>query len=164
VPLLIDAEGNVIAGHGRLLAAKRLGREQVPTILLDHLSESQRRAFMIADNRLTEIAYWDDRLLAEELQALSSVELDFDIEAIGFDMGEIDLRIESLDPKETSAVELPIPEVSGPAVTRVGDLWLIGQHRLICGDARSGAAHAELIGAERATAVFTDPPRPPAAE
>jgi ParB-like chromosome segregation protein Spo0J len=99
VPLLIDRDLNVIAGHGRLLACKRLGWSEVPTIRLEHLSESQRRAFMLADNRLTEIASWDDRLLAEQLQALSSVELDFDIETIGFDMGEIDLRIESLNPK-----------------------------------------------------------------
>ena len=112
---------------------------------------------MIADNRLTEIASWDNRLLAEQLQALSSVKLDFDIETIGFDMGEIDLRIESLSAKETSASELPIPDVSGPAVTPSG-IWLIGRHKLLCGDARSGAAHAELIGTERAAAVFADPP------
>jgi ParB-like chromosome segregation protein Spo0J len=87
VPILVDADLNVIAGHGRLLACKRLGWREVPTIRLEHLSETQRRAFMIADNRLTEIASWDDRLLAEQLQALSSVELDFDIETIGFDMG-----------------------------------------------------------------------------
>jgi DNA modification methylase len=158
VPILVDADLNVIAGHGRLLACKRLGWREVPTIRLEHLSETQRRAFMIADNRLTEIASWDDRLLAEQLQALSSVELDFDIETIGFDMGEIDLRIESLNAKDTSAAEPPIPDVSGPAVSRVGDLWLLGRHRLLCGDARDEAAHAELMGTERAAAVFTDPP------
>ena len=86
VPLLVDAECNVIAGHGRLLAAKRLGWHQVPTIRLDHLSEAQKRAFMIADNRLAEVAVWDDRLLAAQLKALASVELNFDIETIGFDM------------------------------------------------------------------------------
>jgi ParB-like chromosome segregation protein Spo0J len=85
---------------------------EVPTIRLEHLAEAQKRAFMIADNRLTEIASWDDRLLAEQLQALSSVELDFDIETIGFDMGEIDLRIESLSARETSAAEPPIPHLS----------------------------------------------------
>jgi DNA modification methylase len=158
VPLLIDRDLNVIAGHGRLLACKRLGWNEVPTIRLEHLSEAQKRAFMIADNRLTEIASWDDRLLAEQLQALSSAELDFDIEAIGFDMGEIDLRIESLNAKDTSAAEPPIPDVSGPAVSRLGDLWLIGQHKLLCGDARSEAAHAELMGTKRAAAVFSDPP------
>jgi len=113
---------------------------------------------MIADNRLTEIASWDDRLLAEQLQALSSLELDFDIETTGFDMGEIDLRIESLNAKDTSALELPIPDVSGPAVSRLGDLWRLGRHRLLCGDARSEAAHAELTGTERAAAVFADAP------
>jgi DNA modification methylase len=158
VPLLIDRDLNVIAGHGRLLACKRLGWSEVPTIRLEHLSESQRRAFMLADNRLTEIAAWDDRLLAEQLQALSSAELDFDIETIGFDMGEIDLRIESLNAKEAGAVEPPIPDVSGPAVSRIGDLWLLGRHRLLCGDARGEAAHADLMGTERAAAVLSDPP------
>jgi DNA modification methylase len=158
VPILVDADLNVIAGHGPLLACKRLGWSEAPTIRLEHLSEPQKRAFMIADNRLTEVASWDDRLLAEQLQALSSVELDFDIETIGFDMGEIDLRIESLNTKETSASEPPIPDVTGPAVSRAGDLWLIGRHRLLCGDARDEAAHAELMGAERAAAVFSDPP------
>jgi DNA modification methylase len=158
VPLLVDANDNVIAGHGRLLACKRLGWTEVPTIRLEHLSETQRRAFMIADNRLTEIASWDDRLLAEQLQALSNVELDFDIETIGFDMGEIDLRIEQLSAKETGAAEPPIPDVSGTVVSRVGDLWLIGRHRLLCGDAREAAAHGLLIGTERAAAVFSDPP------
>jgi ParB-like chromosome segregation protein Spo0J len=86
VPVLIDAERRVIAGHGRLEAAKRLGLKEVPTIRLEHLSEMQKQAFMIADNRLTEIASWDDRLLAEQLRALASVDLDFDIETIGFDM------------------------------------------------------------------------------
>ncbi len=158
VPVLIDRDLNVIAGHGRLLACKRLGWSEVPTIRLEHLSEAQKRAFMIADNRLTEIASWDDRLLAEQLQALSSVELDFDIETIGFDMGEIDLRIESLNAREASPAESPVPDVSGPAVSRLGDLWLIGRHKLLCGDARSEAAHAELMGTERAAAVFSDPP------
>ena len=108
-PILVDGDLNVIAGHGRLLACKRLGWAEVPTAQLGHLSETQKRAFMIADNLLTEIASWDDRLLAEQLQILASVELDFDIETIGFDMGEIDLRVESLNAKETSAAEAPIP-------------------------------------------------------
>lgn len=158
VPLLIDRDLNVIAGHGRLLACQRLGWGELPTIRLEHLSEAQKRAFMLADNRLAEIASWDDRLLAEQLHALSSVELDFDIETIGFDMGEIDLRIESLNAREASPAELPIPDVSGPAVTRVRDLWRLGRHRLLCGDARDEAAHRELMGTERAAAVFSDPP------
>jgi ParB-like chromosome segregation protein Spo0J len=155
VPIL---DLNVLAGHGRLLACKRLGRSEVPTIRLEHLSEAQRRAFMIADNRLTEIASWDDRLLAEQLRTLANVELEFDIETIGFDMGEIDLRIESLNAKEAGVAEPPIPDVSRPAVSRVGDLWLLGRHRLLCGDAREQATQVELMGTERAAAVFTDPP------
>jgi ParB-like chromosome segregation protein Spo0J len=94
VPILIDAELKVIAGHGRLLACRHLGRSEVPTISLEHLSEAQARAFMIADNRLTEIASWDDRLLGEQLRELSELNLDFRLEATGFDMGEIDLLIE----------------------------------------------------------------------
>ena len=148
----------MIAGHGRLLAAKRLGWTEIPTVRLEHLSETQKKAFMIADNRLAEVAVWDDRLLAEQLKALASVELAFDIETIGFDMGEIDLRIESLAVKNTDASEQAIPEVVGPAVSRVGDLWLLGRHRVLCGDALDEAAHAALMGGERGSAVFTDPP------
>ena len=109
VPVLVGANLNVIAGHGRVLAAKQLGLTEVPTIRLDHLTEVQRRAFMIADNRLTEIAVWDDRLLAEQLKELASVDLDFDIEATGFDLGEIDFRIESLwaRPASRSSPDLP---------------------------------------------------------
>ena len=158
VPVLIDSGGNVIAGHGRLLAAKRLGLTEIPTVRLEHLSETQRTAFMIADNRLAEVAVWDNRLLAEQLKALASVELAFDIEAIGFDMGEIDLRIELLAAKEAGVSEPAIPEVVGSAVSRVGDLWLLGRHRVLCGDALDEAAHAALMGGERGSAVFTDPP------
>jgi DNA modification methylase len=160
VPILIDADGGVIAGHGRLAAVKQLGWTEVPSILLDHLSEAQKRAFMIADNRLAEVAIWDDRLLAEQLKALASVELSFDIETIGFDMGEIDLRIESLDTgsQHGKPSEAPIPAISGEAVTRAGDLWLLGRHKLICGDARDGNAHRLLLGSQRAAMVFTDPP------
>src|SRR5438270_1755228 len=104
VPILIARDGNIIAGHGRWLACRELGITEVPTLCLDHLTPAQARAFMIADNRLAEIATWDDRLLAQQLKELSVVGLDFDIEAIGFEMGEIDLRIASLDdPAEAEA-------------------------------------------------------------
>jgi len=95
VPILTDAGGQIIAGHGRFLAARRLGLTEAPTIRIEHLTAPQRRAFMIADNRLTEISQWDDRLLAEQLKELSELDLSFDLEATGFDIGEIDLRIES---------------------------------------------------------------------
>ena len=97
VPILIDREGKVIAGHGRLAACGALGWSEVPTLCLDHLTPAQARAFMIADNRLTEISTWDDRLLAEQLKDLSLSGLDFDLEITGFEVAEIDLRIASLD-------------------------------------------------------------------
>ena len=93
VPVLVDRDGNIIAGHGRVLASRELGSTEVPTLRLDHLTAEQARAFMIADNRLTEIATWDDQLLAQQLKELSLLDLDFCIEVIGFEMGEIDLRI-----------------------------------------------------------------------
>ena len=94
VPILIDRTGAVLAGHGRVLAARRLGLREVPTIALDHLSEAERRAFMIADNRLAELASWDDRRLGVELEALKSLDLDFSIEATGFELDEIELKID----------------------------------------------------------------------
>jgi len=99
VPILVDRHGNVICGHGRLLAARELGWTEVPTLCLEHLSPAQARAFMITDNRLTEIATWDDRLLAQQLKDLSLLGLDFSLEVTGFEMGEIDLRINSLEDK-----------------------------------------------------------------
>ena len=100
VPVLVDGELNVVAGHGRLLACQHLGWSEVPTIRLEHLDAAQRRAFMIADNRLNETSTWDDRLLAQQLKELSILDLDFSLETTGFDMGEIDLRIESLNVNE----------------------------------------------------------------
>ena len=97
VPVLVDCHGNVVCGHGRLLACRELGMTEVPTLCLDHLTPAQARAFMIADNRLTEIATWDDQLLAQQLKDLSLSGLDFSLEVIGFEMAEIDLRISSLD-------------------------------------------------------------------
>src|SRR5690349_7586387 len=124
VPVLVDHEGKVIAGHGRLAPCRSLGASQVPTLCLDHLTPSQARAFMIADNRLTEIASCDDRLLAEQLKDLSLIGLDFDIEVTGFEMAEIDLRIASLEypseQRDDAADVVPdIPE--GAPVSKVGD-------------------------------------------
>jgi DNA modification methylase len=161
VPVLIDRENNVGAGHGRLLACAELGWTEVPTICLDHLTPAQVRAFRIADNRLTEISTWDDRLLAEQLEELSLLGLDFNIEVIGFDMGEIDFRIASLEgpsePDDDPADALPeIP--AGPPLSSLGDLWILGRHRVLCGSALDRHAFATLFGDERAAMVFTDPP------
>ena len=161
VAILTDRYGNVIAGHGRLLAAKLLGITEVPTLCLDHLTSAQARAFMIADNRLTENSVWDDRLLAEQLKELSLLGLDFDIEVTGFDMGEIDLRIASLDepcdPSDDPADVLPESPTS-PPVSKIGDLWQLNQHRVFCGNALDAAAFAALMSDDRAAMVFTDPP------
>src|SRR6267143_6427660 len=138
VPVLVDRQGNVVCGHGRLLACRELDMTEVPTLCLDHLTSAQARAFMIADNRLAEIATWDDQLLAQQLKDLSLLGLDFSLEVTGFEMGEIDLRIASLE--ETPAQEDDpadvLPEISsGPQVSKIGDLLLLGQHRILCGNA-----------------------------
>src|SRR5437762_2544746 len=161
VPILIDREGKVIAGHGRLLACRLLGVTEVPTLCLDHLTPAQARAFMITDNRLTEIATWDDRLLAQQFKEFSLLGLDFNIEVTGFDMGEIDLRIASLDdvsdPADDPAEALP-EFTTRPPLSQIEDLWMLGRHRLLCGSALDGAAFAALMGLERASTAITDPP------
>src|SRR6266478_6611624 len=161
VPILIDRDGKIIAGHGRVLAARMLDITEVPTLCLDHLTPAQTRAFMIADNRLTEIATWDDRLLAEQLRDLSLEGLDFSLEVTGFEMGEIDLRIASLDdtPVQDDDPADAVPEVStGPSVSKLGDLWLLDEHRVLCGDVLDVAAFRHLMGGQKAAMVFTDPP------
>ena len=161
VPVLVDSQLRVIAGHGRVLACKRLGISEVPTIRLEHLSEHQIRAFTIADNRLTENADWDDRLLGEELKMLSEAELDFSLEVTGLEMCEIDIFIENLAPvaheAEDPADVIPDSE-SKPQVTKPGDCWVLNRHRVFCGDARHVSAYSVLMEGQRAHMVFTDPP------
>jgi 16S rRNA G966 N2-methylase RsmD len=143
-----------------VLAAEELGIAEVPTLCLDHLTPEQARAFQIADNRLTEISTWDDRLLAEQLKALSQVSLDFEIEVTGFEMGEIDLRIASLeDPADADDDPADVvPDIPATPVSKLGDLWLLGRHRLSCGSALDALAFSALMGEQRAAMVFTDPP------
>ena len=141
VPILIDGNGAVLAGHGRVLAARRLGLSEVPTIALDHLSEPERRAFMIADNRLAELASWDDRRLGVELKALKSLDLDFSIEATGFELDEIELKIDPRIKSGGSRAPGKRPAAASPKASPVaqpGDEWTLGPHRLLCGnDVRS---------------------------
>src|ERR1700730_7308754 len=161
VPVLVGRHGDVIAGHGRLMACPELGITEGPTLCLDHLTPAQARAFMIADNRLTEIAIWDDRLLAEQLRDLSLSGLDFSLEVTGFEMGEIDLRIASLDDLRVGDEDPAdvLPEVAvGPPVSKLGDLWLLGRNRLLCGSALGAASFPAVLRKESATMVFTDPP------
>jgi DNA modification methylase len=158
-PVLIDNHGQIIAGHGRVEAAKLLGMHSVPTLRLSHLSAADKRAYIIADNRLAEKAGWDRELLAIELQAL--IDLDFDVGLTGFEMGEIDILLNDADEakRETAG---PEDKVSDPlpdnVVSKPGDLWLIGNHRLLCGDARISAAYQQLLDGEKAELVITDPP------
>lgn len=152
-PLLIDRHGMVVAGHGRLEAAKLLGLAEVPTLRLDHLSPEQVRAYVIADNRLAEKSGWDQELLSLELGEL--VDLDLDIQLTGFDTAEVDALLSPMLDDEEMAVE---PDPAQPVVSRVGDLWELGPHRLLCGDSTTPASYAQLLGGERAQLVFTDPP------
>jgi len=157
-PLLVDEQGAVVAGHGRLEAAKSLGLAEVPTIALGHLTPEQKRAYVIADNRLAELAGWDRELLAVEFKELTQLDLAFEVEITGFDMAEIDVLI---DPPAMPKKADPLDEVlepQGPAVTRAGDLWLLGRHRLLCGDARDPACYGTLLAGDIAQMVFTDPP------
>jgi DNA modification methylase len=159
-PVLVDADLNLITGHGRLRAGRQLGMTEVPTVRVDHLTPDQIRAFRIADNRLTENATWDDRLLAEQLRDLSLAGLDFDIEVTGFEMAEIDLRITALDgtPEQGNDPADVVPEVLPGTVSKFGDMWFLNRHRVLCADARDGAAFAALMGEEHAAIIFTDPP------
>ncbi len=158
-PVLVDQANVIIAGHGRVEAARLLGLETVPTIQLEHLCEAQKRAYILADNRLAEKAGWDREILAIELQNLMSFELDFEISATGFELPEIDVLIEELEQKPLKADPLDeVPVVTGPAVTKPGDVWQIGPHRLICGDATKPETYAQVLEGEIAQMVFTDPP------
>lgn len=159
-PILIDGSGGVIAGHGRLEAAKLLGLERVPTIRLADMTEAQVRAYVIADNRLAELAGWDDELLAIELQALTEIDLDFDIEITGFATAEIDGLITGLNGTEDDDEADRLPEIdeTTPPITQAGDLWLLGRHRLLCADATKADSFTHLMDGEAARMVFTDPP------
>ncbi len=160
-PILVDSAAGVIAGHGRLQAARKLGLTEVPVIVLDHLDENDRRAFLIADNRLGELAGWDNEMLALELKGLADA--GFDSTLAGFDQKEIDDYLASLelrDEPEAAATsgEEAIPEPPVEPVTKPGDLWLIGQHRLICGDCRNREILSRLFEGRKANAVITSPP------
>ncbi len=161
VPVLADRESKVLAGHGRVHAARRLGLHDIPVIRLEHLTAEQARAFSIADNRLSETSSWDDQLLGEILRDLAAVELNFDLEATGFTMGEIDLRIEGLSASTIGSPDpadvLPVA-VDRPPVSRPGDLWQLGRHRLLCGSALDRTSYGRLMQGAVADLVFTDPP------
>jgi DNA modification methylase len=156
--ILIDDDLTILAGHGRVEAAKLLGLTSVPTVRLSHLSDADKRAYVIADNRLAEKAGWDRKLLAIELQGL--IDIGFEVELTGFETPDIDLLLdEALEATGLSPADDQLPMIrSGAPTSQRGDLWVLGAHRLLCGDARAPASYTRLLGGKAADLVFTDPP------
>jgi DNA modification methylase len=152
-PVLVDGANGIIAGHGRVMAARKLGLATVPVIELGHLTEAQKRAYILADNRLAEQAGWDRELLALEVGELG--DLGIDLEALGFEAGEIDALLNrgEADPREDETPDLPAVPVARP-----GDLWVLGAHRLICGDATDGGTVTRVLDGVRPHLMVTDPP------
>ena len=157
-PILVDTNAGIIAGHGRLLAARKLRLDHVPVVVLDHLTETQKRAYILADNKLAEQAGWDDDLLRGELADLKDADLN--LEVLGFSEDELRTLLAEAEPAPagTPEEEEEIPEAPVDPVTRPGDIWLIGKHRLICGDCRDRATVAQLLNGSSANVVITSPP------
>jgi DNA modification methylase len=159
-PILVSDELEILAGHGRAAAAQLIGLKQAPIVRLSELSPAEKKAYVLADNKLALNAGWDQEVLAIELQGL--IDLGFDVEATGFALGEIEVILDEAaeatpnDPIGGAEDEIPI--VGDSAVSRSGDVWLVGRHRLVCGDARDAEAYQALLGIERADLMFTDPP------
>lgn len=158
-PVLISDDDTILAGHGRVAAAKLVGMTHVPTVRLSHLNAADRRAYVLADNKLALNAGWDQELLATELQTL--VDLDFDVELTGFSLSEIDLTLDAAAERKVPGphgLADEIPPLSTSAVSLQGDIWHCGRHRVLCGDARAESDYAALLDGEKADLIFTDPP------
>jgi DNA modification methylase len=159
-PILVSDELEILAGHGRVAAAQLIGMKQAPIVRLSDLSPAERKAYVLADNKLALNAGWDREVLAIELQGL--IDLGFEVEATGFALGEIEVILdeaaEGAPNYPLDGAEDEIPLVRDAAVSRSGDVWGVGRHRLVCGDARDASAYQALLGDERADLIFTDPP------
>ena len=155
-PILVDNQNGIIAGHGRLLAARMLGLERVPVVVLDHLSEAQRRAYIIADNKLAELAGWNEDLLSFELGVLQDG--GFEMASIGFTDVELENLIDSFDHNMGLTDEDHIPEIPDEPISRLGDIWVLGRHRVACGDSTDAGAMRKMMGGVEADLLFTDPP------
>jgi len=155
-PILVDSNAGIIAGHGRLLAARKLNLAEVPVVVLDHLSETQRRAYIIADNKLALNAGWDEKILAAELRALESDGLDLAL--VGFSNDELEDLLVDDDPQSAPEAEEQILDAPANPVTRPGDLWTIGPHRLVCGDCRDMTIVLKLLDNARPAICITSPP------
>ena len=162
VPCLVADDGELIAGHGRVLAATQLGLTEAPVIVLGHLTEVQRRAYRLADNKLTELGTWDEALLSAELNDLLAE--DFDLSLVGFSDGELDKLLAYVpegDGEDGGGASVPpvtIPEPPRNPASQTGDLWILGDHRLLCGDSTSATDVRRLMNGERAILFATDPP------
>lgn len=158
-PVLVDQANMILAGHGRIEAARLLGMPEVPCVRIEHMTPEQKRAYVLADNKLALNAGWDEDLLAEELKELLAIDLDFDIGVTGFSIPEIDSLVEGIGPEEPgNPEEDKLPDLDDAARCRLGDIWQLGRHRLICGSALDRSVVAALMGGEKARMVFADPP------
>ena len=157
-PLLVDESGTVLAGHCRLEAAKLLKLAKVPTICIDYLTEAQKKAYIIADNRLGERSFWSKPLLAKELAAILELDDNFDLELTGFELGTIELLLDQDAAVAAKEESIAAPVVNEPAVCKRGELWRLGSHALLCGDATERQSYVKLLGRSRAQMGFTDPP------
>jgi DNA modification methylase len=156
-PVLVDGNNLVVAGHGRIEAARLLGMAHVPVLRFEHMTETEKRAYVIADNRLAELAGWDNNLLASELEAIAELDANFELALTGFDPAEIEALLNSLEADPATEAPVEIDE-SEPVITRVGDTWVLGDHVITCGDATDPEVYRRLLGDEKAQMIFTDPP------
>ncbi|MEH6835444.1 site-specific DNA-methyltransferase [Falsihalocynthiibacter arcticus] len=162
MPILVDHGGTIIAGHGRFEAAKALGLASVPTVVVDHLSTAEVRALRIADNKLAELSEWNEEALQIEFAELMDLslegELEFGLDITGFEVPEIDLIIGGTGDVDQSVETIEEPDRAKPAVTRLGDIWTLGEHRILCGNSLEADSYTRVLGGEVAQMVFTDPP------
>jgi len=156
-PVLIDDKDRIIAGHGRVAAARTIGLETVPVILISGMSEADRRAYVIADNRLAELAGWDENLLRLELGSILEFDESYDLTLTGYEGAELEALLRAPGPLDGDETPVEVDE-DAPVVTRAGDIWELGKHRIICGDARDASVYSALLQNEKAEMVFTDPP------
>lgn len=154
-PVIIDRDFNVIAGHGRIMAAKEEGINEVPCVFVDYLTEAQKKAYILADNRMAMDAGWDEELLKVEIEALQAE--DFDLSLTGFDESELAGFFDTADDAKDDDFDVDV-ELEKPPVTKSGDLWLLGNHRLLCGDSTKEESYTLLMNGKRANLVVTDPP------
>ncbi|MCB5560275.1 site-specific DNA-methyltransferase [Anaerosalibacter bizertensis] len=156
-PILIDKDYNILAGHGRVMAAREEGIKEVPCVLVEHLTEAQKKAYILADNRLAMDAGWDDEMLALELENLK--ELDFDMDLTGFDAAEIDELFSNIHDKDVQDDDFDVDAaLEEEPISKQGDIWLLGRHRLICGDSTKAEIYEKLMEGKKANLCVTDPP------